>query len=237
MTFGSQRHNVSIGMEAESEAKSRGRPRCFDAERALDAALATFWKNGYEGTSLDDLTAAMGINRPSLYAAFGNKERLFARAVDRYIARATARVGEVLAAPTARVAVERYLREVVVGSCDSAPAGRGCLLVGAALTCSSAAEGVRQHLVARRADNERLLRERLERGLAEGDLPRDANAADLARFVTTIMQGLSVHAAAGATREQQLAVVDVALRAWPAAPETTPSKKTRKSGPPRGRGA
>ena len=143
MTFGSQRHNVSIGMESESEAKSRGRPRCFDAERALDAALATFWKNGYEGTSLDDLTAAMGINRPSLYAAFGNKERLFARAVDRYIARATARVGEVLAAPTAREAVERYFREVVVGSCDSAPAGRGCLLVGAALTCSSAAEAAR----------------------------------------------------------------------------------------------
>lgn len=180
----------------------------------MDAALCTFWKNGYEGTSLDDLTQAMGINRPSLYAAFGNKEQLFARAVERYIERGNAKVAEALAAPTAKQAAERYLRDVVVGDCD-AGSGRGCLLVGAALTCSEAAESVRQQLAARRADNERLLRERFARGVAEGDLPPDADPFALARFVTTVMQGLSVHASGGATRAEQLAVVDLAMRAWP----------------------
>ncbi|RZK90856.1 MAG: TetR/AcrR family transcriptional regulator [Methylobacterium sp.] len=123
-------------MESHVEGKSRGRPRCFDVERALDAAVCTFWKNGYEGTSLDDLTQAMGINRPSLYAAFGNKEQLFARAVARYAEQGLALMRDALAAPTAREAADRFLREVVIGDCD-VRAGRGCMLVGAALTCSA----------------------------------------------------------------------------------------------------
>lgn len=214
-------------MESALPSKSgRGRPRAFDADAALDAALAEFWRHGYEGTSLDDLTAAMGINRPSLYAAFGNKERLFARAVQRYVEQVSERVRSVLGEPTARAAIERFLREIVVGTCDVV-ASRGCLLVGAALTCSAAAESVRKQLVDRRADNERLVRERIARGIAEGDVPADADAEALARFVTTLMQGLSVHAAAGATRAQQLAVVDVAMQAWPATPKRARGTKSR----------
>lgn len=216
-------------MESDGERKSRGRPRCFDVERALDAALCTFWRNGYEGTSLDDLTAAMGINRPSLYAAFGNKEQLFQRAVDRYLERSAAQAADVLAEPTARRATERYLREMVVGSCDASGAGRGCLLVAAALTCSAASEPIRQQLIARRADNEGMLRDRFARAEAEGEIAPGA-AADLARFVTTIMQGLSVHAAGGATREQQLAVVDIAMRAWPASPTAARDKVADSAG-------
>jgi AcrR family transcriptional regulator len=212
-------------MESQTPQNTRGRPRAFDVGRALDAALCTFRKNGYEGTSLDDLTAAMGINRPSLYAAFGNKEQLFARAVERYVELGGERVRAALSAPTAREAAERYLREVVIGPCESPDATRGCLLVGAALTCSASAEAVRQLLVDRRSENEKLLRERFDRAVAEGDLPAGVSADDLARFVTTIMQGLSVHAAGGATRRQQLAVVDIALRAWPSGPEKSDKKQ------------
>src|SRR3954463_3624794 len=88
---------------------ARGRPRKFDADQALDAALAVFWRKGYEGASLPDLTEAMGINRPSLYAAFGNKEELFRRAVDRYVEGPACFLRKALAEPTARAAAERLL--------------------------------------------------------------------------------------------------------------------------------
>src|ERR1700747_310396 len=132
----------------EATAMPSGRLRQFDEDEAQDRALEVFWAHGYEGATLPDLTAAMGINRPSLYAAFGNKEQLFQRAVDRYVEKARAQMEAVLAEPTARRVAERFLREVVVGGCDAAsPAGRGCLLVGAALTCSPESEGVRRSLV------------------------------------------------------------------------------------------
>ena len=202
-------------METPIERRHRGRPRAFDAERALDAALGVFWQHGYEGTSLDELTTAMGISRPSLYAAFGNKESLFGKAVERYVGRVADRMRAILDEPTCRRVVERFFREMVVGSCADG-ASRGCMLVAAALSCSEAAQSVRRSLIDRRTDHERALRARFERGVAERDLPADASPADLARFVTTVQQGLSVHAAAGATRAEQLAVVEVALRAWPA---------------------
>src|SRR6201993_1326600 len=116
-----------------------GRPRAFDIDKALDRALQVFWRKGYEGTSLSDLTKAMRINRPSLYAAFGNKEALFKKAIDRYVEGPGAFVRDSLAQPTARAVAERLLRGTIELATDSRNP-RGCLIVQGALACGDAAE-------------------------------------------------------------------------------------------------
>ena len=202
-------------MKADKAPCSPGRPRGFDADTTLDRALRVFWRKGYEATSLSDLTAAMGINRPSLYAAYGNKESLFRKALDRYADAATGFVRCALGEPTARGAVERLLCQVAGGSaCPDDP--RGCLMVSAALSGGEEAETVRRELAARRADTEALVRQRLERARDEGDLPAGTDPADLARYVTTVLHGMAVQAAGGATREELRRVAETALRGWPA---------------------
>src|SRR5205814_3389129 len=128
---------------------SRGRPRAFDPERALDRALKVFWRKGYEGASVSDLTTAMGINRPSMYAAFGNKRALFKRVLDRYAQGPAAYVSQALEAPTAREVAERILRgaaELMTG----AGKPRGCLFVHGALACGNDADPVRREMISRR---------------------------------------------------------------------------------------
>jgi AcrR family transcriptional regulator len=191
-----------------------GRPRSFDIDQALDRALQVFWRKGYEGTSLSDLTGAMGINRPSLYAAFGDKEALFRKALDRYAEGPAAYVREALNQPTARGAVEKLLR----GAADLLSNPRnppGCLNVQGALACGEGAEPVRRELALRRAEGEAVIRQRLKRARTEDDLPPHANPTDLARYIATIMHGMSVQAAGGATRAELQRVVQTALRAWP----------------------
>jgi AcrR family transcriptional regulator len=201
-----------------------GRPRAFDTEQALDRALDVFLRQGYEGASLAALTAAMGINPPSLYACFGNKEGLFRATLDRYERTRGASMAEALARPTAREAVEHLLRSSAKYQTDpdSPP---GCLLVQAALTCSGQGEGIKGELGTRRAAAETALRERFRRARAEGDLPDDADPAALARFVTTTINGMAVSAAGGASRAELMQVIDLALRAWPA-----PAKARKRSG-------
>jgi AcrR family transcriptional regulator len=191
-----------------------GRPRAFDVDRALDQALQVFWSKGYEGTSLTDLTTAMGINRPSLYAAFGNKEELFRKALDRYAEGPAAHVSEALAEPTARGVAERLLGSIA-DSLSNPRNPRGCLMVQGALSCSETAEPIRQELISRRAVSQDHLRQRFERALTEGDLPASADPADLARYITTVCQGMSIQAAGGAGRDELRRVVEMALRAWP----------------------
>lgn len=191
-----------------------GRPRAFDIDEALDRALHVFWRKGYEGTSLPDLTEAMGINRPSLYAAFGNKEGLFRKALDRYTSRTMGRICEALGEPTARAAAERLLGSSADALTDPSQP-RGCLAVQGALTCGEAAEPIRQELISRRAGVEILLRERFERAKIEGDLPPEADPADLARYVATVLQGMSVQAAGGASRDELHRVVATTLQAFP----------------------
>lgn len=191
----------------------RGRPRAFNAEKALEQATRIFWKHGYEGASLPQLTKAMGINRPSLYAAFGNKEALFRKALDRYMEKSGVLIREALAQPTARAVVERFLKVVILNSARGKI--RGCLLVQGALTCGNSADSIRKELALRRGAGERALRIRFERAVSEGDLPRSSDPAALAKFVATFQHGLAVQSAGGANPEELLAAVEVALRAWP----------------------
>ena len=130
-----------------------GRPREFDVDQALESALRVFWCKGYEGTTLPDLTRAMGINRPSLYAAFGSKEELFRKALDRYAEGPAAHVREALNEPTARAVVERMLDGAIDLLTDRRNP-RGCLVVQGALACGETAESVRREVAARRVAGE-----------------------------------------------------------------------------------
>ncbi len=193
---------------------SIGRPRAFDIDTALDRALQVFWRKGYEGTSLPDLTKAMGINRPSLYAAFGNKEALFRKAIDRYIEGPACHVREALDEPTARRVVERLWRGSIDVVTDPRNPG-GCFMVQSALACGDEGRAVRREMSKRRAAMVTVLRKRFEQAIAEGDLPPRTNPADLARYVATVSHGMAVQAAGGASRAQLRRVAKLALRAWP----------------------
>jgi AcrR family transcriptional regulator len=192
-----------------------GRPRAFDPEAALERALQVFWRKGYEGASLSDLTKAMRINRPSLYAAFGNKEALFFKALDRYVNGRAAHVREALNEPTARAVVERLLRGTAdMPSNKKNPAG--CLLVQGALACGESSERIKKELISRRKAVEALIRQRLERAQSENDLPAGSDPAILARYIVAVINGMAVQAASGASREDLQGVAETALQSWPA---------------------
>ena len=193
--------------------QSVGRPRSFDRNQALARAMEVFWARGYEGTSLADLTAAMAINRPSLYAAFGNKEELFGEALALYEAVEGAPISRLLAeAPTARAGIEATLRHNARVYVETGRP-RGCMIVLSSLVGATECEPVRKLLAARRAAGEAELRLRIERGQAEGDVPADVDAGQIASFVTAVLQGMSVKARDGASRAELDAIVDAALRA------------------------
>src|SRR5882724_9674638 len=205
---------LPIGMKSETAAAPRGRPRAFDADVALERAMHVFWAKGYEGASLSDLTRAMCINRPSLYAAFGNKEQLFRKVLDRYVDGPLAYFGKALAAAKARDVIE----QILLGAANMASNPRlpaGCLMVQGALACGDSAGSVQKETAARRAASEIALRRRLQRAKREGDLPRSAGPPELARYVMTVLQGMAVQGANGDTRDQLRQVARIALRAWP----------------------
>jgi len=194
-----------------------GRPRAFDEETVLDRATEVFWEHGYEGTSMTTLTTAMGINRPSLYAAFGSKEQLFERAFTRYRDSQLTHVRTALDQPTAYAAVEAFLRRSVDGlTADDHP--RGCLSVQGGLACSPENARVAEVLAAGRAANQAAVEERLTRAAAEGDLPAGVDPRAAARFVAALSEGFAVQAAAGVSRADLHAAVDVALHALLPAP-------------------
>lgn len=194
--------------------RTAGRPRSFDVDKALDQAMLVFWQKGYEGASMTDLTKAMGINRPSLYAAFGGKESLFRRAIDRY-AKLTLAFME---GPPGKTTSRGYAEALLRGAADwhtNPRTPRGCLMVVGALAVGGAASGIQRELNKRRAEDEVRIRERLEQAQAVGDLPEDANPADLARYLVTVIRGMVVQAVGGANREELEGVIRTALRAWP----------------------
>ena len=191
-----------------------GRPREFCMQHALGRALELFWRRGFEGTSLSDLTEAMGITRPSLYAAYGNKEELFRKALDLYDETYLGFTREALGEATARGVAERLLN----GFADAATNAEhppGCLGTTGALACSTAAEPIRQDLVKRRAIFEAALRQRLEQAKDAGELRPDTDPSVLARFIMTVTQGMAVQASSGASRRSLQDVAAMALAAWP----------------------
>jgi AcrR family transcriptional regulator len=192
----------------------RGRPREFDRAEALNRAMNVFWARGYEGASVDDLTAAMGINKPSLYAAFGSKQALFREAISLYERTEGVPVQRALDdAPTARAGIEAALR------CNARAytrprRPRGCMVVLSSLLGASENETVRQFLARGRRASETAMRRRIERGIREGDVPSGADPARIAAFYTTVTQGLSIQARDGASEAALNAIVDAAMGAW-----------------------
>lgn len=202
--------------------RHRGRPRSFDRDTALEKALRAFWEHGYETTSIADLTRAMGIAAPSLYAAFGDKKTLFEEVVEVYVRRYGGFIGRALAEEsTARSAVGRVLREAAV---EYTEPGRppGCLVINAAVNAAPASAEVTEALRGMREENVHALTSRIRAGVEAGELPEETDAAALARFVGAVLQGMSQQARDGAGREELEAVAAIAMRAWPGeGPENT----------------
>ena len=205
---------ISSGMETEILTAHRGRPREFCVDSALAAALQVFWTRGYEGASLTDLTDAMGITRPSLYAAFGNKEALFRKALDLYEHDKLAYVGAALEAPTARGVAERMLG----GALDLQLSGsdpKGCLGVISSVACGAEAQSIKAEVVARQASSHAALLRRFEQAKAEGDFPGHIDPEGLVRYLTAVGQGLCIQAGNGAAPDELRRIVDTTLELWP----------------------
>jgi len=191
-----------------------GRPREFSEAEALDAAMRVFWEKGYEGTSLDDLTHAMRINRSSLYSAFGDKESLFRRVISLYGEQQMTFFSEALSRPSARKAIEALWRDTVKFLSDSGHP-RGCLTLQGGLTCGSGMEKVKRTMIDWRKSALAPIEKRLQRARVEGDLPANVDPRDLARYVLIVMNGLSVQAANGASQAEMNAALELALRSIP----------------------
>jgi AcrR family transcriptional regulator len=195
-------------------AAVKGRPREFCVESALASALRVFWSRGYEGASMSELTAEMGITKPSLYAAFGNKEALFHKALDLYEREKLAYMRYALDAPTARGVAEKLLRgalEMQMSTCDP----KGCLGVISTSACGLEAESIKAEVVKRRASSEAAMIARFERAREEGDLPDTIEPVALVRYLTALLQGLSVQAGSGATCQELSQLVETSLSVWP----------------------
>jgi AcrR family transcriptional regulator len=183
-------------------------------DQALERALDVFWRKGYEGASVADLTRAIGINPPSLYAAFGSKEGLFKAALDRYEEKHAVLWHEALAAPTAYEVASRLLTGVAEELGDKSKP-RGCLMVQGALAAGEECDAVKKELARRREASVALVRDRFKRAKKEGDLPKDTDPATLARYVATVIHGMAVQAASGVSRAELRRVAETALKAWP----------------------
>ena len=203
-------------MNKPESITTRGRPREFCVDHALAQALKVFWTKGYEGASLTDLTEAMGITRPSLYAAFGNKESLFRKALDLYEREKMAYINEAMAKPTAREIAETMLRgalENVAGEGEP----HGCLRVIASVACGPAAESIHQEIVQRTDIFKQTIVERFERAKREGDLPAHIDALGLTGVLVAWLQGISIQANQGIERKDLERLIDTALTLWPSA--------------------
>lgn len=192
----------------------RGRPRGFDRDAALARAMHLFWERGYEATSLTNLTAIMGINSPSLYAAFGSKEALFREAVELYVAtEAAGNQVALAAATTAREAIEAVLRRAVERIARHGEP-TGCLIMLGGVNCSPENSAVGDYLAEQRRAARQAIRERLTRGVAEGDVGAHTDIDALASFYASVLKGMSLSARDGAKRDELHRVVDCAMAAW-----------------------
>ncbi|MFJ9620930.1 TetR/AcrR family transcriptional regulator [Streptomyces sp. NPDC101181] len=193
-----------------------GRPRSFDADEALENAMRVFWQNGYEGASLPDLLEAMGISRTSMYAAFGNKEELFRKALARYAEGPASYGAQAMAEETAHRVATVFLRGAVRSS--TLPGyPTGCLSLRASLIGGESGQTIRNLLAAWRDETGTLLTERFRRAVDEGDLATGTSPELLARYLMTIGNGVAIQAAGGAERADLERIVDAVLQSWPPA--------------------
>lgn len=200
-----------------------GRPRAFEPEVALDAAVDTFWRHGYDSTGLSELTEAMGISRPALYRAFGDKAQLFRVALERYIDRNMGYVEAALAMPSAREVAEAFL----IGNARAVTTpGRppGCLSVQAMVTHETDAFSLL-------AENRKVIQGRLaarfRQAISDGDLPPDEDPDDIARFIITLTTGFAIRAADGEPRDALVALARRALTVFPAPDLTSRDRRAR----------
>jgi AcrR family transcriptional regulator len=209
--------------ETPAPKKPRGRPRSFDREAALDAAMQVFWEKGFEGTSISDLTGAMGINPPSLYAAFGDKERLFMEAIERYtqVRGSSCPYCEEV---TARESIETlltYMATELTAECNP----RGCLMMMAAVTSGNTSPQLQKKLAEMRTGSRDRMKERIKHGIAAGDVPAGTDAGALADFYATVMTGMSMQARDGASRKSLLGTVERAMSIFPPVPKGAAKKR------------
>ncbi|WGM31638.1 TetR/AcrR family transcriptional regulator [Brevundimonas sp. NIBR11] len=192
---------------------SRGRPRTFDREQALDAAMRVFWAKGFAGASLSELTAAMGIASPSLYAAFGSKEGLYREAIERYVSSNVESFWGVMEMPTARESVEGLLRNAARAfSTPGAPPG--CMVLQTATEGGELSPELADSLCEMRASNAETLARRLRRGIGDGDVAPGTDVRAVADFYATVHKGLSLSAKGGAGADELNSVVTSAMAAW-----------------------
>jgi TetR/AcrR family transcriptional regulator, copper-responsive repressor len=203
---------VIVMKKTVAPQKNRGRPPAFDKVDALDAAMRVFWQKGYEGTSLADLQAAMGLNPPSIYNAFGDKKALFEQSVDAYQQGPGCFAQKALEEEAdPRAAIQRLLMEAA-SHFTSKKYPAGCMVVLSALNCTDDDADVRDGLSRRR----RALADAIRVRIDEANLPAGMSPALMTDIVVTLFQGMSIRARDGATRAQLEAVVDHALAVWPA---------------------
>lgn len=216
--IGRVKRSIAIDMKPlpAQTARRTGRPLSFDRDAALVSAMHLFWRHGYEATSVADLTRAMGITPPSLYAAFGDKRRLFLEAVHSYLGGIEAVERSIVDAASAYDAARDLLVAAVLGDTgtDTPP---GCLLASSIVTSSPEADAVREALADIRRGIEAALRARIERDIREGLLPSGSDAEILAAHVFAVVQGMSTLAKDGAGRRKLMGIVDSAMAAWPKA--------------------
>lgn len=196
---------------------ARGRPRGFDEREALARATRLFWERGW-AASLDELVAATGVSRASLYAVYGDKERLFLACLELYSEEFEAKVTALLdREPEARGAIAAFLETAATRLTDPAePAG--CLRANSTLECRGLSAAIDSKLVELNARYEGLFRKRLARGREEGELPPDEDVGALARYVAGTANGMIVLARGGADRAALLGIAALAMRAWPTGP-------------------
>lgn len=198
-------------------AGERGRPRSFDTDTALDRALEVFWRHGFQGASLSELTEAMGLNKPSLYAAFGDKESLYLRALERYATLcAQEHAVKLEAEPDARRAVAAFLHSIAAMLVDPKLPG-GCYVINGVADCGGTVTppAVEAALRGQLEQNEVMLKSRLARAQREAQLPKGKSADELAALFSAVIAGIAVLAKGGASRAKLDKVIDTALLAWP----------------------